>query len=324
MFTAKEITVLVNRSIEELTLPDFPPHLYAPIRYILSLGGKRLRPVLSLMSANLFTEDIYKILPTALSIELFHNFTLVHDDIMDEAPLRRKRPSVHKRWDTNIALLSGDALSILAYQKLQESAENLIPRLLKEFNEIALQVCEGQQLDMDYETLKDISLDDYITMIRLKTAALISGAMKTGAIAAGAIDEDIALLYEAGTFLGIAFQIQDDYLDVYGNKETFGKTSGGDILNNKKTFLLVSALEKASGETKRKLDQLLLQPDADPEKKISLIKNIYNRLEIPRETIRAIRDYTEKALSGINKTSVANSRKTPLKDLIQDLLGRQS
>lgn len=323
MYKTEALSEMVDRAIEELPLPHDPVHLYAPIRYILSLGGKRLRPVLVLMTANLYTDDLDPVFPAALSIELFHNFTLIHDDIMDEAHLRRNRPTVHKRWDEKIALLSGDALSILAYSKLEEVPESILPRLFGEFNRTALQVCEGQQLDMDYETMESISMDDYMKMIGLKTAALISGAMKTGAIAAGAPEQDIEYLENAGRFLGLAFQIQDDYLDAYGNEEIFGKKPGGDILNNKKTYLLVSALEKAGKSQRKSLLELTGgRSRVSPDDKIKTVLEIFDQLNIPDTALKEIRHNTDYAIAALKQTSVSPAKFENLLNLISGLINR--
>jgi len=324
MYSQTELSSIVNKALDDLQLPADPAHLYAPIRYILSLGGKRLRPVLALMSANIYTDNIEPILPAALSIELFHNFTLIHDDIMDEAPLRRNRPSVHKRWDRDIALLSGDALSIMAYRTLEDAPEESVMRLFHEFNETALRVCEGQQLDMDFESQEAISTGQYLTMIGLKTAALIEGALKTGAIAAGAPEPDIDILARTGYWLGIAFQIQDDYLDVYGDQELFGKKTGGDILNNKKTYLLVSALELADGSLKKQLLELVSgeKPWPDAEK-IKAVQEIYDTLGIKEKTIEVIRDNTLRSMDTLKDLQKDEHRLRPLLDVIGKLLIRE-
>src|ERR1700744_2113013 len=248
---------IINEEIQKLQFPSHPADLYEPIKYILSLGGKRMRPALLLMACDLFGGDINKAISSALAIEVFHNFTLMHDDIMDNAPLRRGKVTVHERWNPNVGILSGDVMLIEGYKLMMQVDEHLLRPILNIFNETAVGVCEGQQIDMEFETRHDVGIEEYINMIRLKTAVVLGGALKIGAIIGGASTEDAALLHTFGEQLGIAFQLQDDILDVYGNPEKFGKQVGGDIISNKKTYLLIKALERADKKQREELDNLL-------------------------------------------------------------------
>jgi len=322
MYTFDELSNRINQIIRNLDIPETPKKLYDPIRYILSLGGKRIRPVLTLMSANLFTDNIEDALAPAVSIELFHNFTLIHDDIMDNASLRRNRPSVHTNWNINTGILSGDALSIYAYRYLLRSSENKLPRLLQIFNETALQVCEGQQLDMNYETVPEISENDYIRMIGLKTAVLLSGAMKIGALIADAPDNDITHVYECGKYLGLAFQIRDDYLDTYGDTRTFGKAIGGDILSNKKTFLLVYTLRHLPEKIKKEMLIEMKKPAFDTETKIKNIKKYYDFLNIRKIAKEKIYAFFIRSMDELNHIRVDPERKKIIEDLANKLVSR--
>jgi geranylgeranyl diphosphate synthase type II len=322
MYTLDELSERINGIIRELDIPKSPDELYEPIRYILGLGGKRIRPVLALMSANLFKDDIDDALPPAVSIELFHNFTLIHDDIMDHAPVRRNHPTVHTKWNTNIGILSGDALNIYAYGHLLKSRKDKLFRLLEIFNETALEVCEGQQLDMNYETAREITMEEYLRMIRLKTAVLLAGAMKIGALVADATEEQIEHAYNCGMNLGMAFQIQDDYLDTYGDANLFGKTIGGDILSNKKTFLLVHAMEVLPPELKEQLFAEMDDPEPDKEKKIAAIRELFNKANIPEVAKKKMDIYYEKGMKELKDTGVPADRRVIIEELAEKLVSR--
>ncbi len=322
MYTFDELSERINGIIRDLDFPVSPDELYEPIRYILSMGGKRIRPVLAMMSANLFRDDIEDVLPPAVSIELFHNFTLIHDDIMDHASIRRNFPTVHTKWNTNIGILSGDALNIYAYGHLLKSRKDKLFRLLEIFNKTAMEVCEGQQLDMNFETERQITMEDYLMMIRLKTAVLMAGAMKIGALVADATEEQIQHAYDCGMNLGMAFQIQDDYLDTYGDAEIFGKTIGGDILSNKKTFLLVHALEVLPPALKKELFAEMDNPSPDKGKKISSIRELFNKANAPEVSRQHIHTYFEEGMKELKLTGVPPERRVVIEELAEKLVSR--
>lgn len=322
MYTFDELSERINGIIRDLDIPGNPVELYEPIRYILSLGGKRIRPVLTLMSANLFKDDVEDALPPAVSIELFHNFTLIHDDIMDHASVRRNYPTVHTKWNTNIGILSGDALNIYAYGHLLKSRKDKLFRLLEIFNETALEVCEGQQLDMNYETTREITMEEYLRMIRLKTAVLLAGAMKIGALVTDATEEQIQHAYNCGMNLGMAFQIQDDYLDTYGDANLFGKTIGGDILSNKKTFLLVHAMEVLPTDLKKSLFNEMDEPAPDKEKKISAIRDLFDKAGIPEFSREKMNAYYKEGMKELKLTGVPPERRVIIEELAEKLVSR--
>ena len=300
-----------------------PRNLYEPIHYILKLGGKRIRPVLTLMSAEVFDADYKKALPAALAIEVFHNFSLVHDDIMDAAPLRRGNETVHEKWNTNTAILSGDAMLILAYQYFEKYGTDVFRDLAKLFSKTALEVCEGQQWDVDFETRDDVTIAEYLKMIEYKTAVLVAAAMKMGAIVAETSEENTNLIYNFGLNLGLAFQLQDDYLDAFGNPETFGKQVGGDIIENKKTYLYLKAMEFASANEKEQLLHLFSIQPSDNEDKINSVKDIFNATGASMATQKAIQDYTLKAFETLQNLSVDNEKKDILKSFGENLMGRK-
>jgi geranylgeranyl diphosphate synthase, type II len=300
-----------------------PRNLYEPIHYILGLGGKRMRPVLTLMSAELFDADYKLALPAALAVEVFHNFSLVHDDIMDDAPLRRGNETVHEKWNINTAILSGDAMLILAYQYFEKYNTEVFRELAKLFSKTALEVCEGQQWDVDFETREDVTILDYLKMIEYKTAVLVAAAMKMGAIVAETSKENAELIYDFGLNLGLAFQLQDDYLDAFGNPETFGKQVGGDIIENKKTYLYLKAIEFSSDEDKKQLLHLFsIQPE-DNSDKIESVKNIFTTSGASAATQKAIQDYTLKAFETLRNVSIDNERKDILRSFGENLMGRK-
>ena len=290
-----------------------PKNLYEPVDYILQLGGKRIRPVLTLMAADIFGNDYQKALPAALAVEVFHNFTLVHDDIMDDAPLRRGKATVHEKWDINTGILSGDAMLILAYKYFENYEPVVFQKLAKLFSKTALEVCDGQQYDVDFETRNDVTIDEYINMIRLKTSVLVAAALKMGAIVAETNDENANLIYEFGLNLGLAFQLQDDYLDTFGDPETFGKQVGGDIIENKKTYLYLKALQIANSSDKEKLKYYYNQKLEDNSVKIPEVKRIFELNDIPKLIKGQISLYTEKAFDTLSKMDISSDNKENLK-----------
>ncbi len=300
-----------------------PRELYEPIDYILSLGGKRLRPLLVLMGCDVFDGDINKALPCALSIEYFHNFTLMHDDIMDKAPLRRGKPTVHNEWNENIGILSGDAMLIKSYQYFEELPNKQFKKVLQLFNRTALQICEGQQYDINFETLQKVPIEEYIKMITYKTAVLLGCALQIGAIIAETKDTECTKIYNFGLQLGIAFQLQDDLLDVYANKAKFGKQIAGDILENKKTFLFLKALELADEKIKDQLLHWFSIKEFNPEEKINAVTQIYNQLHIPKHIQPEIDMYYQKAIDNLNDIEVKDERKIALKQLANIIMKRE-
>ncbi|WP_034060950.1 polyprenyl synthetase family protein [Lacinutrix jangbogonensis] len=300
-----------------------PKNLYEPINYILKLGGKRLRPVLTLMTAEIFNCDYNKALDAALSIEVFHNFSLVHDDIMDAAPLRRGQQTVHEKWDTNTGILSGDAMLIMAYQLFENYEPETFQGLAKLFSKTALEVCEGQQYDVDFETRDDVTIPEYLKMIEYKTAVLVGAAMKMGAIVANASINDQNGIYEFGRLLGIAFQLQDDYLDAFGNPETFGKQVGGDIIENKKTYLYLKALDFLNASERNQLEQLFSVNLEDNFEKINTVKQFFTKCGSAEATKREIEIYTFKAFSVLETLDISEDKKSLLKDFGNSLMTRK-
>ena len=299
-----------------------PKNLYEPIRYILGLGGKKMRPVLTLMSAEIFDVDYVKALPAALAVEVFHNFSLVHDDIMDDAPLRRGNITVHEKWNINTGILSGDAMLILAYQYFEQYEPFIFRELAKLFSKTALEVCEGQQWDVDFETRTDVTIPEYLKMIEYKTAVLVAAAMKMGAIVAETSAENGDLIYDFGLNLGLAFQLQDDYLDAFGNPATFGKQIGGDIIENKKTYLYLKAIEFASAEEKAKLLQLFSVSLEENATKIEEVKTIFNVTGATKATQQAIQDYTLMAFATLDKMNISSEKKSMLRSFGENLMNR--
>ncbi len=297
-----------------------PQELYEPVNYILSLGGKRLRPLLALMGYELFDEDISKALPIAAAVEIFHNFTLLHDDIMDQAPLRRGKPTVHAKYGINTGILSGDVMVIFAYEFLNKIPH---PKLLSIFNKMAIEVCEGQQYDMNFETRNDVTISEYIRMIELKTSVLIAAAFQMGALAGGATEEVAQHLYEFGRNVGIAFQIQDDILDTFGDPEKFGKKVGGDIVQNKKTYLVLKSYELGNPEQTDALHQLMNTPTTDEALKITNVKNIYNQLKIRELAEKVMDDYLNIAFKNIDDTPLSIEKKNYLKTWANELMMRE-
>ena len=299
-----------------------PKNLYEPIDYIIKLGGKRMRPILTLMAADIFSEGYEKAMPAALAVEVFHNFTLIHDDIMDDAPLRRGKKTVHEKWDINTGILSGDAMLILAYQYFENYEPIVFRKLAQLFSKTALEVCDGQQLDVDFETRNDVTIEEYINMIRLKTSVLVAAALKMGAIVSETSDENASLIYDFGLNLGLAFQLQDDYLDTFGDPKTFGKQVGGDIIENKKTFLYLKALEIAKEGDKQKLFSYYNQKLENNQTKISDVKNIFEMNEIPALIKKQIQKYTEKAFHTLSEMNITEENKVGLKNFGLWLMNR--
>lgn len=300
-----------------------PRSLYEPIAYIVSLGGKRMRPLLTLMTSEVFDTDYTKALPAAMAVELFHNFSLVHDDIMDDAPLRRGNETVHEKWNLNTGILSGDAMLILAYQYFEQYDAETFRLLAKLFSKTALEVCEGQQLDVDFETRDDVSVDEYLKMIEYKTAVLVGAAMKMGAIIAQTSNENSNAIYDFGRDLGIAFQLQDDYLDAFGDPDTFGKQVGGDIIENKKTYLYLKAIEFANNTDKNQLLHLYSINPTDNAQKVASVKAIFIASGAADATQQAIRDYTMKAFRTLSNLTISDQKKAILTAFGGDLMQRK-
>lgn len=325
MHTINDLQTLISQeTVKEISrLERAEPHnLYQPIGYALAMGGKRLRPVMVLLACNLYSNDVLKALPAALAIEVFHNFTLLHDDIMDHAEMRRNLPSVYKKYNENIAILSGDAMSIMAYDYLSKSTSGDKNEMLRLFTKTALQVCEGQQLDMDFEHRTDVSIPEYIRMITLKTAVLLACSLKMGALVAGAPPQSTDLLYDFGINLGIAFQLQDDLLDVFADQDKFGKKIGGDIVSNKKTFLLLKALEISGSSEKEAILEWINKSEYNPEEKINAIKNIYEALNIKTLTKDHISRYYRQAMAVWEKLNIENDAKSELLNLAKMIMYR--
>ena len=323
MHSIEQLQTIVNKAIADTKYTSEPAELYEPISYLMQLGGKRMRPVLVLISTELFGADVLKALDAAIGIELFHNFTLIHDDIMDKAPLRRGNPTVHVKWNESAAILSGDVMFVEAYKLMIKVEDSILRDVLDIFSDTASGVCQGQQADMNFEKRDHVSLDEYIEMIRLKTAVLLAGSMQIGALIGGAEKEQADLLYEFGENLGLAFQLQDDILDVYGDPEKFGKQVGGDILADKKTFLLIKARELAKGETAVELDKWLNNSNVIPENKVNAITAIYNSIGVRKLAEAEMENYVLKALNALDKIAVDNSRKELLRKFAEHLLIRE-
>lgn len=319
----QELVKEINKRLEELQYGQEPVELYDPIRYIMSLGGKRLRPVLVLLAYRLFKENYNTIIDQAIAVEVFHNFTLMHDDIMDEAPLRRGKSTVHEKWNENTAILSGDVMMVKAYDLLLGTDADL-KQILKDFNICAAGVCEGQQFDMNFEELPTVTESEYINMIRLKTAVLLGFSLKLGAMLANATKEEANALYDFGVFIGIGFQLKDDLLDVYADQEKFGKQVGGDIISNKKTFLLLKALELANPEQASNLQKQISLTDFDSQKKVESVKEIYNEIGIRELTLEKMDEYFQKGFSALKKINVAEEKKKPLIEFTDYLINREN
>ena len=322
MQSISQLQAVIQQAIAESRYPETPKELYEPIDYLMNLGGKRLRPVSVLMACNLFTDDVRKAIKPAMAIEVFHNFTLMHDDIMDNAPLRRGKATVQHKWSNNVAILSGDVMLVEAYKLIMQVDRSILPDVLQIFNDTAVGVCEGQQIDMNFETLNNVTEADYLNMIRLKTAVLLGAALNIGALVGGASQTDASLLYDFGINLGLAFQLHDDILDVYGDPEKFGKQVGGDITSNKKTFMLIKAKELASAEAGQQLMDWADRSDS-PQEKVTAITNIYDQLNVRLLAEQKMAVYAERALECLDKVDVAPDRKEMLYAFANGLLVRE-
>lgn len=324
MYKSTQILEKVNTALAMLPYNRKPEDLYDPIRYVLSLGGKRIRPVLMLMGYNLYREDVDSIMMPALGLETYHNYTLLHDDLMDRADVRRGHPTVHKKWNENAAILSGDSMLVLAYQRVAQCNPEMLPKVMELFTETALQIGEGQQYDIDFETRDDVTEAEYIEMIRLKTSVLLACALKMGGLLAGAPSADLEALYDFGEQLGLAFQLQDDYLDVYGDFKVFGKRIGGDILCNKKTYMLINAQLRANGAQRQELEGWLAATDFDEEQKISSVTRLYDEIGIPELAQQKIQFYYDLAEKSLAKVALPKGAKQNLWAYAQEMLNRQS
>jgi len=324
MYSIADLQTVIGEALTRKHFLKEPTTLYEPIQYFLNIGGKRLRPVLTLLATNMYRTHIEESVSAAMAIEIFHNFTLMHDDIMDEAPLRRGKVTVHKKWNTNSAILSGDAMLILAYQLLADSPSEHLPEVLRVFNKMAQEVCEGQQLDMDFEETSTVSEEVYINMIRLKTSVLLGAALEIGAILGGANHKDRKLIYDFGVHMGIAFQLQDDILDVYGDPLKFGKQVGGDIIENKKTFLLINALQLAQNKDAEELKHWFSSTEFNPEEKVRVVRAIFDKLGIKQLAEEAKANYAHKAYASLDKVDLPSEKKRSLIAFAQNLLIRES
>lgn len=324
MYTIPQLQQIIENAVKDTKYPNHPIELYQPIAYLMNLGGKRLRPALLLMATDLFAGDIKKAINPAMAIETFHNFTLMHDDIMDKAPLRRGKPTVHKKWSESVAILSGDVMFVEAFKLMIKVDAQILPQVLSVFNDTAVGVCEGQQIDMNFETLSKVSVPDYLEMIRLKTAVLLGGALKIGALVGNASLAQANKLYDFGLNLGIAFQLQDDILDVYGDPEKFGKQVGGDIISNKKTFLLIKALELADEATLQELNGYLENSAIRPSEKVIAVTEIYNKLNIKNIAEAEMMKFANISLAAMQEIEVPEERKLVLMDFANGLITRDN
>ncbi len=323
MYTYDELYNLFSDHLNNQSFSKNPKELYEPIVYSLSQCGKRLRPVFTLMASDMFGGDIQKALPQALAVELLHNFTLIHDDLMDQSPIRHGKETVYKKWDAKLAVLSGDALFVLAYTYILQANAVLLPEILKIFNTTALQACEGQQMDLNFEKQRQVTLDDYLSMIRLKTAVLFGASLKLGALIAGTSEKNKQLIYEFGENVGMGFQLQDDLLDLYGNEKIFGKRTGQDIIENKKTYLFIKALSTADVETKDVLLDYFHEKQLPVDEKIKAFREIFDRLDIEKLTRKAIAGYLDKGLKKLDEVEISEVRKEPLRGVVKAMINRE-
>ena len=319
----KDYTSQINRYIDAIKLVKDPKELYLPVDYCLGNGGKRVRPLMALLAADLFDGNMEEVIGPAVGMEIFHNFTLMHDDIMDEAPLRRGKPSVYKKWNSNTAILSGDVMFAMAIQHIARSPEKHLKTVIDLFNTTVIEVCEGQQYDMNFETLDKVTEDEYINMIRLKTAVLPAACLKAGAIISGASASESDLLYRFGENVGIAFQIMDDWLDIFGDEETFGKKTGGDIVANKKTWLYIKAFELANEGQLRDLRNAFTNRIYNPEEKISIVKNVYLQLNLNELALSKMEQFNKKAFSYLDRVNKPEDKMKELKTLAENLIHRK-
>ena len=322
MMTSQEILKLVNNHLDSLADERQPRHLYEPIEYVLSLGGKRIRPTLMLLAYNLYREHPEDILMPACAIETYHNYTLLHDDLMDQADLRRGHETVHKRWDANTAILSGDSMLVLAYQRMAQCRPDKLKEVIDVFTQTALEIGEGQQYDMDFEKRDDVTEDEYIEMIRLKTSVLLACALKIGAILGDASAEDADNLYRFGEKIGLAFQLQDDFLDVYGDSKVFGKAIGGDIVSNKKTYMLINAFNRANAQQRAELERWTQLKDFDRQEKIDAVTALYNDMGIGRLAQDKMATYYEESKKYLAAVHVSAEKKRELTDYARQMMKR--
>lgn len=322
-YTASQLLDKINVYLEQMPYMRPPKGLYEPIAYELSLGGKRIRPVLMLMAYQLYKEDVERILPQAAGLETYHNHTLLHDDVMDKADMRRNKPTVHNVWNENTAILSGDAMLILAYRLMADCPPEKLAEVLRIFTETTMEICEGQQWDMEFETRMDVKVDEYVEMIRLKTSVLLAAALKIGAYLADAPAEDAQLLYDFGVKMGLAFQLQDDWLDVYGDPKVFGKNIGGDILCNKKTYMLITALEQANEEQRQELERWLEVVDYVPAEKIAAVTALYNEIGVGKRCEEKVEAFYAEGLAVLDQVSASSERKEALKAFACSLMNRK-
>lgn len=323
MYTSKELLEIVNHYLDSLAYDRKPASLYEPIKYVLDLGGKRIRPILMLLSYNLYKDNPKEILSAACALETYHNYTLLHDDLMDEAPLRRGQQTVHKKWNDNQAVLSGDSMLVLAYERLAKCDTKHLEAVLHLFTETALQIGEGQQYDMEFELRNDVTVEEYIEMIRLKTSVLLACATKMGAILADASKEDAENLYKFGEQIGLAFQLQDDYLDVYGDAKVFGKKIGGDITSNKKTYMLITAFNQANAEQRAELEKWINKSDFDTEEKIAAVTRLYNEIGVDKLAKEKMGFYYEQGKKFLDAVKLPNERKEALAAYAAEMMKRQ-
>lgn len=324
MYTSDELLKKINDYIESSSIKRQPSTLYDPIKYVLSIGGKRIRPVLVMLAYNMYRDDVEHIMEPAVGLETYHNYTLLHDDLMDNADVRRGMPTVHRRWNANTAILSGDSMLVVAYQRVAQCPAEQLKTVLDLFTETALEIGEGQQYDMDFETRTDVTEAEYIEMIRLKTSVLLACAVKMGAILAGASDDDAANLYAFGEKLGLAFQLQDDLLDVYGDPKVFGKAIGGDITSNKKTYMLINAFQLANEEQKAELMRWITADEFDKAEKIAAVTEIYNQIGIRELCEKKINAFFDEARAFLDKINVAEERKQQLRRFTDQMLHREN
>lgn len=322
MLTAIQLLEKVNVYLSEFPFSRDPRGLYDPVKYVLSMGGKRIRPVLMLMAYNMYKEDVEKIFPQATGIETYHNYTLLHDDLMDRADMRRNCVTVHKKWDDNTAILSGDAMLVLAYQFMIDSDSECLKDILSLFSRTALEICEGQQFDMEFESRMDVTEAEYIEMIRLKTAVLLAASLKIGAQLGGATQKDAQLLYDFGIQMGLAFQLKDDLLDVYGDPAIFGKNIGGDILCNKKTYLLIKSLQNSNKVQKAELEKWLSCKEPDPELKISGVRKVYDEIGVRQICETKMNEYYNKGNQFLSEVGLPDNKKLLIREFAEELMYR--
>ena len=323
MYTSNELLEIINQYLSKLSYDRKPASLYEPIKYVLDLGGKRIRPILMLLSYNLYKDNPQEILSSACALETYHNYTLLHDDLMDEAPLRRGQQTVHMKWNANQAILSGDSMLVLAYERLAKCDTKHLEAVLSLFTETALQIGEGQQYDMEFEMRNDVAVEEYIEMIRLKTSVLLACATKMGAILADATQEDAENLYKFGEQIGLAFQLQDDYLDVYGDAKVFGKKIGGDIVSNKKTYMLITAFNQANTGQWAELENWINKKDFNTEEKIVAITRLYNEIGIDKLAKEKMNFYYEQGKNFLDAVKLPDERKEALAEYAAKMMKRQ-